>query len=90
MHGSNVLEVLPNIPWNKGHAVEWIRTLVERDGIAPFTVYIGDDATDEDAFRATRGHGLSVTASDRVTGADYEVDGPPQVERLLRGIAGRS
>ena len=86
MAGSNVLEVLPNIPWNKGNAVEWIGSRVERAGIAPFIVYIGDDATDEDAFRATRGRGLSVAASDRVTGADYKVDGPAEVERILAGL----
>lgn len=86
MAGSNVLEVLPNIAWNKGNAVEWIRSRVERGGIAPFTVYIGDDATDEDAFKATRGHGLSVAASDRVTGADYRVNGPPEVERILAAL----
>jgi trehalose-phosphatase len=84
MHGASMLEVLPNLDWNKGHAVEWIR---DRVTPPPFTVYLGDDVTDEDAFRATKGHGISIAASDRVSGADYFVDGPPAVEQILAVLA---
>lgn len=87
MRGSCVLEVLPNIAWNKGHAVQWIADRVARDGEHPFTVYLGDDATDEDAFRAITAHGMRIAASDRVTAADYFVDGPAQVEQILAEIA---
>jgi trehalose-phosphatase len=87
MRGSCVLEVLPNILWDKGHAVRWICDRVARDGVPPFTVYLGDDTTDEDAFRAITSHGLRIAASDRVTGADYVVDGPGQVEQILAAIA---
>ena len=87
MRGACMLEVLPNIPWTKGNAVEWIREQVTRDGVSPFTVYIGDDVTDEDAFRAVRGYGLSIAASDRVSGADYIVDGPAAVEQILEEVA---
>jgi trehalose-phosphatase len=83
MRGACVLEALPNIAWNKGSAVDWIRQRVTRLAAAPFVVYMGDDITDEDAFRAVKGHGLSVACSDRVTGADHAVDGPPAVEQIL-------
>ena len=50
-------------------------------------VYIGDDLTDEDGFRAVEDIGLSIAASARATGADLAVDGPSEVEALLRAIA---
>lgn len=47
-----VLEVRPVIDWNKGKAVEF---LLESLGLADcervLPIYIGDDRTDEDAFK---------------------------------------
>jgi trehalose-phosphatase len=85
MHGACMLELLPRIDWNKGSAVGWIRERVASDRETA-TVYVGDDVTDEDAFTAVRGHGLSVAASPRAKGADFQVDGPVEVEELLRRL----
>jgi trehalose-phosphatase len=87
MEGACVIEVLPNIDWHKGSAVAWIRELVaaEHDLVS---VYIGDDVTDEDAFQAVRSAGLAIAASTRVSQADLRVDGPAEVEQLLRELAG--
>jgi len=82
--GACVLELLPDAAWNKGRALEWIRERVERLFGPTFSVYVGDDVTDEDAFRAVGQHGVTVAASDRASGADFSVDGPAGVERLLR------
>lgn len=87
MRGSCVLEVLPNIAWNKGNAVQWICDRVARGGDSPFIVYIGDDTTDEDAFRVIPPDGVRIAASERVTGAHYLVDGPAEVERVLAEVA---
>lgn len=87
MRGSYVLELLPNIDWNKGHAVKWIRERAERQLGPSFLVYIGDDVTDQDAFAAVEDDGLPIAASDRVT-ANARLDGPPAVERFLRALAG--
>lgn len=50
--GRKVLEIRPTIKWNKGNALEF---LLESLGYAQsddvFPVYIGDDRTDEDAFK---------------------------------------
>ncbi|KAF5745684.1 putative trehalose-6-phosphate synthase [Tripterygium wilfordii] len=50
--GRKVLEIRPTIEWNKGRALEF---LLESLGFANcsdvFPVYIGDDKTDEDAFK---------------------------------------
>ena len=81
--GACVLELLPAVAWNKGRALEWIRERVERTCGPTFSVYVGDDVTDEDAFRAVGPHGMTVAASDRAAGAEFSVDGPAGVERLL-------
>ena len=46
--GKLVLEVRPQVPWNKGCAVRWL--LRESLPAQCLPIYIGDDITDEDAF----------------------------------------
>ena len=86
MHGACMLELLPNIAWHKGSAVAWIRERVAPDHDTA-CVYVGDDVTDQDAFAAVRGRGLSVAASTRASGADIQIDGPTEVEELLRRLS---
>ena len=88
LQGASVLELLPNTPWNKGHAVDWIRQRVRAEHPDVTCVYVGDDVTDEDAFRTLQNRGLSIAASDRVRGADYRIEGPDDVGRLLAKLAG--
>lgn len=65
--GKRILEVRPNVVWNKGSAVKWILgslsdyLLMEK----PYPIYMGDDETDEDAFRALKGRGLTILVSPR-------------------------
>jgi len=57
--GKKVLEIRPNVPWDKGRGVlELLRRTCGRRACYP--VYIGDDLTDEDAFRVLRGRGLTI------------------------------
>jgi trehalose 6-phosphate phosphatase len=83
--GKKVYELLPNIEWDKGKAVLW---LLEKLGLEhPNTrpIYIGDDRTDEDAFRALqqRGIGILVSEEPRATAASYSLRDPSEVERFL-------
>ncbi|KAL6220542.1 hypothetical protein ACLB2K_008298 [Fragaria x ananassa] len=65
--GKKVLEIRPSIEWNKGDALEYLLdTLGFRDsGDDVFPLYIGDDRTDEDAFKVieTRGQGFPIIVS---------------------------
>jgi len=86
--GAGVIELLPDAAWHKGSALEWIRERVERIHGPTFTVYVGDDVTDQDAFRAIGLHGLAISASERATGSEFSVDGPDGVMRLLNCLDG--
>lgn len=87
MRGSSVFELLPNIAWNKGHAVLRIREDAERQReTKALPVYFGDDLTDEDAFRAIRDDGLSVIVGARPSEARFRLKNPAAVERLLKKI----
>ncbi len=83
--GKKVIEIQPRADWDKGRAVTWLldNTRLGEDGRLP--LYIGDDLTDEDAFAALIGRGLSlaVRGKDRVTLADYALQDTDDVRRFL-------
>lgn len=83
--GKKSIEILPRTNWNKGAAVLWINHLL---GIpAGSSIYAGDDATDEDAFKALIG-GVTICVGACVrTCARYVLSGPAEVRQLLEGIA---
>jgi trehalose 6-phosphate phosphatase len=88
MPGSNVSELLPNIPWNKGDAVSWICAEEKsRRGESPMTIYLGDDVTDEDAFTAVGDQG-SVIVGPRPSRIATRLENPAAVEAFLRELAG--
>jgi alpha,alpha-trehalase len=82
VHGKAVLELRPPVDWNKGEAVRW---LLARPALRDRTpVYLGDDATDEDAFRAVRMGGVGVLVGrPRRSAARYRLTGPAEVRELL-------
>lgn len=87
--GKRVFEVQPRLDWDKGKAVLWLLQALGLEGRRP--VYVGDDLTDEDAFRAVRdrGIGILVRDGDRPTWAHYTVRDAGEVRRLLEAWAGR-
>ncbi len=89
MPGSNVSELLPNIPWNKGDAVRWIRARErERRGADPMTIYLGDDVTDEDAFIAVGDEG-SIMVGPRPSKVETRLENPKAVAAFLAALAGQ-
>ena len=91
IEGKKVYELLPDIGWNKGKAALWLlETLgLERGNTLP--IYIGDDRTDEDAFRAFEKRGIAILVSEQpqVTAASYWLQNPEEVERFLQTITDR-
>ena len=80
------LELRPAVDWHKGRAVELIRYRVAPEA---YPVYIGDDATDEDAFRAAQdagGAGVFVGPSDGDTCAGWRLDSPADVTVTLSDL----
>lgn len=50
--GKKVIEIRPSIKWNKGDALLYLlETLGFADSSDVLPIYIGDDKTDEDAFK---------------------------------------
>lgn len=80
--GKMVYEVRPPLNWDKGAAVRWlIKNLKLREY---FPVYIGDDKTDEDAFRALKGRGLTYLVGNHSrTSAKRHFGGINDVYRFL-------
>jgi len=89
--GKMVFELRPALDWDKGKAVAW---LLERFGLlgpALLPIYIGDDETDEDAFRQLQSGGLGIVVRDtsRLTAAAYALEDCRQVEEFLGALAKR-
>ncbi len=82
VRGKAVYELRPPLDWDKGAAVRW---LISRPGMTDRTpVYLGDDTTDENAFRAVRADGVGVLVGrPRRSAARYRLAGPAAVRRLL-------
>ena len=87
-YGHEMCEVLPDVPWNKGDAVRWIQRRVSEHARGPVrTMYVGDDLTDEDAFRALPVDDVSVVVGSRPSAARHRLADPPAVEALVRMLA---
>jgi len=96
--GREVIELRPNIDWDKGKTLRWVLDHIrDNDGAAPLLpIYLGDDITDEDAFDAVDDDGIAILVrhsddGDRATAARYALDDPDRVreftERLARRLA---
>lgn len=91
-HGRKVLEVRPVIDWDKGKAVTF---LLESLGISNcddvLPIYVGDDRTDEDAFKVLRegnkGYGILVASAPKESNAVYSLRDPSEVMEFLKTLA---
>lgn len=87
--GKKVLEIRPPIKWDKGEAALWLLAKWQKqygkDQIA--VMYIGDDYTDEDAFRMLDGIALTVKVGHpKRSSADYFLNYQEEVIVLLNKI----
>jgi trehalose 6-phosphate phosphatase len=91
-----VYELQPKIDWNKGRVVLYLLAALGLDSDDVVPLYLGDDVTDEHAFRALAGrggigvfvgHADDLEVADRSTAADLVVFSPVGVEQLLSTLA---
>nr|GMD55548.1 trehalose-phosphate phosphatase A-like isoform X1 [Ipomoea batatas] len=88
-HGRKVLEVRPVLDWDKGKAVEFLLESLGFSGSEDvLPIYVGDDRTDEDAFKVlreqNRGFGILVSPAPRESKAFYSLRDPSEVMEFLR------
>ena len=87
--GKCVYDFQAKIDWHKGKALDWVLEAASLKSTEVFSVYIGDDITDEDAFRAVknRGVGIIVREGKRHTDASYALNTTAEVGQFLEEFA---
>ena len=95
MRGKKILELLPDIRWDKGQALLWLLQAMRLDGPEVLPFYIGDDVTDEDAFQALACRGVTIRvlgrstdglAGNEMSAAEYRLASVDEVGQLLATI----
>lgn len=89
--GRMLVELRPDLDWDKGAALAWIRDRIGATK-ALLPIYVGDDLTDEDAFDAVRFDGIGIVVDhsedgedgDRKTAARFSLRNPDQVCEFIR------
>lgn len=80
-YGKMVIEIRPEVYWDKGDATLWLVRKLGEDGIP---IYIGDDKTDEDVFRKiNKGLTILISKSRRHSDARYYLKSAEDVHKLL-------
>jgi trehalose 6-phosphate phosphatase len=80
-----VFEIRPRVYWDKGTAVLCIKAQFGQPGT--LVIYVGDDATDEDAFESLP-DGITVKVDGNVpTAARYRLESLTEVRRFLEWVA---
>jgi trehalose 6-phosphate phosphatase len=92
--GKKVFRLQPDVEWDKGHAVAWLIERLGLDRPDAMPLYIGDDVTDEDAFRVLHGRGIAIVVrgedDSRETAAQYALADPNDVRRFLEALISRA
>jgi trehalose 6-phosphate phosphatase len=92
--GKKVLELQPRADWDKGRAVLWLLGALRLDRPDVVPIYMGDDQTDEDAFRALAGIGVGIVVGGgegrdaRVSWADYALADTREALLFLQALQG--
>ncbi|WP_254544427.1 trehalose-phosphatase [Halomarina pelagica] len=85
--GKAVFEIRPRIPWGKGRIVS---LLADEVGEGWLAIYVGDDTSDEDAFRVLADDGIGVVVgSPPETAAAARLGDPDDVATFLGWLTAR-
>jgi len=92
-HGKKVVEIKPKIDWNKGKIVLWLIKYFRKKSSTTnyLPIYLGDDTTDEDAFKVLtrKGIGIFVGGVKRKSLAKFYLKNTRQVTDFLEKISRR-
>ena len=84
--GKKVIELQPAVEWHKGKALLWLLQALALDNAKVVPIYIGDDLTDENGFRAVlalAGVGILVGHHGQETAAKYRLQDVAEVRQFL-------
>lgn len=88
--GRKVLDIRPRIDWGKGEAVEYFLKAWSYTSDDVVAICLGDDRTDEDAFKAlrqgNRGFGIVVSSKAKPSEAVYSLRDPSEVLKFLKKL----
>ncbi|MBW3596522.1 MAG: trehalose-phosphatase [Planctomycetes bacterium] len=88
--GKKIFELQPDVPWNKGYAVMFLLESLGLNHPGVAAIYIGDDETDENAFRALESReasfGIRVASPEEASAAAYYLRDCGEVETFLRRL----
>ncbi len=85
--GKKIIEIKPDVDWHKGKALLWILDAMnKKEDPDTLPIYIGDDLTDEDAFKTLTDKGLGILVADHghKTAADYHLKDVDEVLLFLK------
>ncbi|WP_083271280.1 trehalose-phosphatase, partial [Mycobacterium gordonae] len=94
--GRKLVELRPNVSWDKGKALHWIleHLATEQNSSSTTTlpIFIGDDISDEDGFDAIRFDGVGIAVrhlegGDRPSAATFSLESPSAVTQFLQRLA---
>ncbi|MGM0681549.1 MAG: trehalose-phosphatase [Thermodesulfobacteriota bacterium] len=84
--GKKVYELQPDVEWNKGRALLWMKDKLGLQNDESLSVYIGDDTTDEDAFKVLSDRDIGIVVhqgTPKLTFADYILSNNKEVQDFL-------
>ena len=87
--GKKVFELLPDVEWNKGAALLSLLKMLGFEGQDVTPIFIGDDLTDETAFKAIRENGIGILVGEEDkpdTFARYSLHNPIEVRSFLQDL----
>jgi alpha,alpha-trehalase len=86
--GKKIFELQPDVPWDKGYAILWLLAQLDLDPDNVVPLYLGDDTTDEDGFRALRdrGIGIRVGPAHEPTQATYVLPDTEAVQQFFQAL----
>jgi trehalose-phosphatase len=87
LKGKKIIEIRPNIEWDKGRAVLKMLNILKLKEKKYICVYIGDDRTDENAFKVLNKNEITIhVGTNKRTQAKYYLRSTKEVYKFLEEI----